>query len=172
MAHETGTSTGRGPAPPDEGPPADDEPGCCSGQDPPDSALAAGWDGPVITRKQAHRWLCDADVARLLVGPDSEVLDHGRSHRLYTVPQRRAIIRRQGGECIWPDCDRPAGWLEVHHLQEWDRDRGETNLSNGVAPCSFHHHRIHDAGFQVRGDPTTGQLTFHRPDGSEITVDG
>ena len=135
----------------------------CSG-----SALASGWHGPVITRKDAHRWLCEADVCRLLLGPDGEVLDLGRTARLYSGAQRKAIIARQGGECVWPDCDRPAGWLQVHHLDEWDRDRGGTDLDRGVAACVFHHHRIHDAGFSIRGDPATGALTFHRPDGTQI----
>ena len=153
----------------DSEPPWEPEPPDPLPADPPDSALAAGWDGPVITRKQAHRWLCNADVSRLLLGPKGEVLELGRSRRLYSTAQRRAMIRRQGGTCIWPDCDRPAGWLEAHHLDEWDRDRGSTDISRGVAPCTFHHHRIHDAGFAIRGNPTTGELTFHRPDGTEIT---
>jgi hypothetical protein len=133
-----------------------------------DGALATRWDGPVIPRKAAHRWLCEADVCELLLGPDGEVLDLGRTQRLYSPAQRKAIIARQGGECVWLDCDRPAGWLQVHHMDEWDRDKGETNIDRGVAPCVFHHHRVHDEGFSIRGDPTTGKLTFHRPDGTQI----
>jgi hypothetical protein len=148
------------PSPPTVAPDEHDEPS--------DAALATRWDGPVISRATAQRWLCDADVARLLIGPDGEVLDLGRTARLYSAPQRKAIIARQGGECIWLDCDRPVGWLQVHHLDEWDRDDGETNLDRGVAACTHHHHRLHEGGFSIRGDPTTGQLTFHRPDGTQI----
>ena len=157
-------------SPPGPAPPGVGQVGEQCEQEPRGSALACGWDGPVITRATAQRWLCEADVCRLLMGPGSEVLDLGRTQRLFSAAQRKAIIKGQGGTCIWPDCDRPAGWLEIHHVHEWDRDDGRTDLANGVAACSFHHHRLHEGGFRIQRDPAAPcGYTFHRPDGTEIS---
>jgi hypothetical protein len=132
------------------------------------SAKATPWDGPMITAEAARRLCCDGDISRIIVGPDGEVLDHGRAKRLFTPPQRRAILKRYGFICGWPDCDRPAGWLRIHHIDWWTRDRGPTNLDNGIPFCPCHHTCAHEGGFTLRRELTTGQITFWRPDGTQI----
>jgi hypothetical protein len=132
------------------------------------SAKATPWDGPMITAEAARRLCCDGDISRIIVGPDGEVLDHGRAKRLFTPPQRRAILKRYGFTCGWPDCDRPAGWLRIHHIDWWTRDRGPTDLDNGIPLCPCHHTCAHEGGHTLRREPTTGQITFWRPDGTQI----
>ena len=133
------------------------------------NAIATEGDGPEITAETARRLACEAGIASIIVGPHGEVLDHGRTQRLFTPPQRRAILSRYGNRCAWPDCDRPAGWLQIHHIAEWERDGGPTDLENGVPLCSCHHHCVHEGGFSIeRG--IAGELSFVRPDGLVLDV--
>jgi hypothetical protein len=132
------------------------------------SAKATPWDGPMITAQAALRLACDAGLSRIIVGPDGEVLDHGREKRLFTPPQRRAILKRYGFQCGWPDCDRPAGWLRIHHIDWWTRDHGPTDQDNGIPLCPCHHTCVHEGGFTLGRAPTTGQITFWRPDGTQL----
>jgi hypothetical protein len=162
----------------DSGRPADGRPGRGRGDpvgmSPPPrflfsrSAKATTWDGPPITNETARRIACDADLARIVLGADSEILDHGRTRRLFTPPQRRAILARFGFRCGWPDCYRPAGWLQIHHRDEWIADEGPTNVDNGWPGCRTHHHAVHEGGCKILEDPVSGQLTYWRADGTQV----
>ncbi len=98
-----------------------------------------GFDEPV-SAGAVRRMAADAEVIPLVLGAESEVLDLGRTKRLFSRPQRIALVERDGG-CAW--CHAPPSWCEAHHIRWWDRDRGPTDLSNGVMLCSSCHHRIH-----------------------------
>ena len=39
-------------------------------------------------------------------------------------------------------------------MKWWDRDRGPTDLDNGVLLCTACHHDIHDDGWEIRIDGT------------------
>ena len=41
---------------------------------------------------------------------------------------------------------RPPSWCEAHHLDEWFRDDGPTDLVNLALLCSRHHHDVHECG--------------------------
>ncbi|MGN6743968.1 MAG: HNH endonuclease, partial [Amnibacterium sp.] len=43
----------------------------------------------------------------------------------------------------WPGCTAPVAWTEGHHIKWVTRDRGRTDIDNGVLLCRFHHHLIH-----------------------------
>jgi hypothetical protein len=90
---------------------------------------------------ERQRLLCDANVARIILGPDGQPLDVGREYR--TAPRwlRRAIAYRDRG-CRYPGCDRKANWCEAHHVQPW-WDGGVTAIDNLVLLCPFHHHVVH-----------------------------
>lgn len=123
--------------------------------------------GSVITRDRAERHLCECSLSRIVMGPDSTPVDLGVSARLPSPAQRRALAVRYGG-CAFPGCDRPPGWTEAHHIIHWARG-GSTDLDNLVPLCVFHHHQVHEGGFQIQRQ-TTGALQFARPDGRPLSV--
>ena len=104
----------------------------------------------------------DAQVIPCVLGGDSEILDWGRVKRLFTPAQKVALAERDGG-CA--RCGAPPAWTHVHHLDWWERDRGPTDLANGVLLCTACHHTIHDEGWTitVEGTGTTARVWFLPP---------
>ncbi|WP_296665753.1 HNH endonuclease signature motif containing protein [Demequina sp.] len=107
-----------------------------------------------------RRMAADADVVPAVLGGRSELLDFGRRRRLFTRAQRLALGERDGG-CAF--CGAPPAWTEVHHIRWWSRDRGRTNVANGVLLCSHCHHVIHDQNWEIE---TTATEVWFRPPAS------
>ncbi|SDT16837.1 HNH endonuclease signature motif containing protein [Microterricola viridarii] len=101
-----------------------------------------------ISADSARRLAASADLIPAVLGGDSELLDLGRTRRHFSRAQRRALALRDGG-CAWPGCPHPPGYTQAHHISWWKRDKGRTDLSNGILLCSGHHHRIHRDGWQI-----------------------
>lgn len=102
-----------------------------------------------LSATTARRMAADAEVIPVVLGEESEVLDVGRARRLFTRAQRLALVERDDG-CAW--CHAPPSFCDAHHIRWWTRDAGPTDLSNGVLLCVSCHHRLHDAGWEVRVD--------------------
>ena len=96
--------------------------------------------GETITIEAARRLACDADIAAVLMRGRSEILDFGRTRRVASDAQYKALVIRDGG-CRFPGCDRPPGWTQAHHIVQWP-DGGRTDLDNLVLLCLPHHHLI------------------------------
>jgi len=113
------------------------------------------------------RWLaCDADIARIVMGPDGRPLDLGRSHRVVPPHLRRALDLRDKG-CVFTGCHAPTHWCDAHHLVHWI-DGGATSEQNSALLCERHHTKVHH-GFRIERDPG-GRWHTYRPDGSEIVI--
>jgi hypothetical protein len=97
----------------------------------------------------------------ILGGAPSQPLDVGRSSRVITPAQRSALAVRDGG-CVFPDCARPLGWCEGHHLISW-LDGGPTDLANLALVCRAHHRAIHEGGWRLIRGPD-GRFTATPPD--------
>jgi len=123
--------------------------------------------GTFLTADEIRRISCDANLTRVVFGPDSQPLDVGRTKRLVTPALRIAVMARDL-HCVFPGCDRPASWCDVHHLIPWSDD-GPTNLDNLVLLCRHHHTLVHEGGWKIEGTP--GNLGFYRPDGSQLGVE-
>src|SRR5688572_7991147 len=116
--------------------------------------------GDRITAEQARRLACQARIIPVVLGTKGEVLDLGRSARLFSPAQRKAMAIRDK-ECTTEGCSIPAAWCEAHHWREPWATGGRTDLADGKLLCSFHHHRAHDPAWQVHHHPN-GSTTFHR----------
>jgi hypothetical protein len=97
--------------------------------------------GPVPAELLA-KIACDAEVTRVVFGPDSQVLDVGRARRTVTGQLRRAVIARDR-HCTWPGCQEPPARCEVHHAVTHWADGGMTSVDNAALLC-WHHHTVVD----------------------------
>jgi hypothetical protein len=113
------------------------------------------------------RWLaCDGNISRVVMGPDRQVLDYGRTKRIVPPPLRRAVEIRDR-HCVFAGCDAPTHWCDVHHRLHWVND-GETSPENSALLCERHHTKVHH-GFRVERQPD-GRWRTYRPDGTEILI--
>jgi hypothetical protein len=125
--------------------------------------------GATSSGEWARRYSCDASIARIVFGPDGEILDSGRATRTFTTAQRRAIIARDRC-CIWPGCDAPPAWCDCHHCVHWGHD-GVTSVENGALLCGRHHDRVHANGHAII-KTTTGPYKINPQHGSDPNWQG
>jgi len=109
--------------------------------------------GPVSTATFGYL-VCCATLQRVLTSPAGAVLDLGRSTRLATTQQRRALAVRDGG-CAAPGCTTATWACEAHHFPAWE-DGGTTDLDRMVLLCPAHHRawHAHDLDVRLRPDRT------------------
>ena len=113
-----------------------------------------------LSAGEVRRLACTGKIIPAVLGGKSEVLDLGRSARLFRPAQRKAMILRDGG-CCAEGCTIPAAWCEAHHWgTPWSRG-GRTDLEDGLLLCSWHHHRAHDAVYDTSRMPN-GDVRFSR----------
>lgn len=109
-------------------------------------ALIDGIDQPVSIAA-ARRMAAGGRIIPCVLDSEGEIVDWGREKRLFTRAQRLALVERDGGCAM---CGLPPGMTRAHHILWWTRDRGPTDLSNGVLLCESCHHRVHDNGWDIR----------------------
>ena len=104
--------------------------------------------GYPMSPSAVRHMLCDSEIIPAVLNGRSQVLDVGRSQRLFNKAIRQAITVRDRG-CAFPGCDRPPAFCDAHHVKWWERDCGETNFDNGVLLCGYHHSEIHKNEWQI-----------------------
>ena len=114
---------------------------------------ALGADLPVET---VRRLACEAEILPVVLDGRSVPIDVGRSKRLATVHQRRALEAIHP-TCAIPDCEVIFDHCNVHHIDYWENG-GSTDLNNMVPLCSRHHHAAHEGGWKLKLDPETREL--------------
>lgn len=109
-----------------------------------------------------------------MLGSAGQILDVGRSKRLFPAHHRKALTARDGG-CAFPGCHIPAPWCEGHHVTPWWKG-GTTRIDHATLLCAYHHHLIHAGRWTVQmrngtphfygpGQATNGpgmRNTYHR----------
>jgi hypothetical protein len=124
-----------------------------------DAGVAMVGDQP-ISAAEARRLACMASLVPVVLGGDSQVLDLGRTRRLFSPAQRKALAVRYP-TCAAEGCDQPAAACEAHHAGGPWAKGGRTDLADGVPLCCFHHHRAHDPRFETTRHPD-GSFRFHK----------
>ncbi len=125
-----------------------------------ETGVATTSTGDRITADQARRLACNAHIIPVVLGKNGELLDLGRTARLFSPAQRKAMAIRDR-ECTAHGCTIPAAWCEAHHWKKpWSKG-GRTDLADGTLLCPFHHHRAHDPAWNVHHHPN-GSTTFTR----------
>ncbi|WP_311209022.1 MULTISPECIES: DUF222 domain-containing protein [unclassified Aeromicrobium] len=102
---------------------------------------------------QLQQMLCDSALTPILTAGKHSVLDVGRTARLATPAQRKAVVARQGGRCGGLGCWGPI--VHIHHVQYWSRG-GTTDLKNLIGLCPRCHALVHQGYFTI--DPTTHEI--------------
>lgn len=148
-------------------------------REPSDRSVPDRYRVPVIVPAEAHcsppdgaqpteppvAW-CDSTMFRAVIDAKGTVLDIGRDTPRWSTPIRRAITLRDG-HCVFPGCDRPPSWCDVHHCQPWEHG-GHTKVDNGALLCRSHHTFLHANRWTITFHERKPQV--RRPDGSLFTI--
>lgn len=113
-----------------------------------------------------RRLACTADIIPVVLNGDGVALDVGRSRRLATTAQRRAL-RAMYPHCAVHSCNVVFEHCDPHHVRFW-RDGGASDLVNLVPLCSRHHHCAHEGGWQLTVRPDDRVLLITLPDGTSF----
>ena len=102
--------------------------------------------GGTIPAETVRRLACDSAISRIIGLGE---LEQEITHAARTIPPatRRALVARDR-HCVFPGCDRPAGWCDGHHLRFW-ADGGPTKLENLGLVCGRHHRKVHEEGWAL-----------------------
>lgn len=129
----------------------------------------------------AARLTCTGTILGAVVSAHGDVLALGRTRRLASKTQRRALMLRDQ-RCQFPGCAR-IRHLEAHHVTPWSRG-GRTDLDELILLCRFHHMTVHEGGVRIGRTPLdrehcyagarTGATpwTFTMPDGEVLPQTG
>ena len=116
-----------------------------------ESGIGHGWlegQPDPVSMETVQRLGCTGTFIPLLFEA-GQPLDVGRSERTFTHRQRATLAARDGG-CRIAGCDRPPSWTEAHHVQHWVRDKGRTDVANGILLCRHHHQMLHNNHWEIR----------------------
>ncbi len=115
--------------------------------------------GVDVSAGEARRLACAAGIIPVVLDGDSVVLDLGRSRRLHSPGQARALSVTYE-TCAAEGCQRPFAWCDIHHPHPWSHG-GPTDLTNALPLCGWHHRRAHDNAFTTTRLPT-GEVRYRR----------
>ncbi|WP_162150440.1 HNH endonuclease signature motif containing protein, partial [Arthrobacter sp. H5] len=87
----------------------------------------------LLGARSVRQLACDADIIPVVLGGGGQILDIGRSQRLFPTFMRKGLIARDGG-CAFPDCTIPTTWCEAHHINPWEH--GGVPPAATTAACS------------------------------------
>jgi len=103
---------------------------------------------PLVTGS-ASALACDMSVWTIVLNSLGVPLDMGREIRTANREQRRALEQRDGG-CVFPGCGMRPDQCDAHHVAQWYRDLGTTDVKHMVFLCRHHHGVIHRRGWDLR----------------------
>jgi hypothetical protein len=118
-------------------------------------------DGHTVTDTLLRHVATNGILERLLRA-GHRIIDHGRSIRVFTESQKRAMAARDAGSRI----SRESPWAcHAHHSPPFDHG-GTTDINNGYLKTRREHLDHHRRGFTDHIDPD-GTITLISPDGRQ-----
>ena len=94
-----------------------------------DTGVATTGHGYPVPVSVAKRWLDpEARVLLTLLSKTRGILAYCDKQRLFTEQQRWAMFARDRG-CTYPGCDAPLGWLDAHHVTDWQHTHRTTSTT-------------------------------------------
>ncbi len=109
--------------------------------------------GEPLTLPALRRLSCDARITRLVLSPDGQPLDVGRTTRTIGPAIWLAALARDRG-CAIRGCQQGPERCEGHHAKPYSQG-GQTSIDNIHLLCTGthgHHHQIHDHGRTLQLD--------------------
>ena len=73
----------------------------------------------------------------------------GRAKR-FATPGQRIVLHALERGCTRPGCTAPAYWCQVHHVDDWVADNGETNITDLTLACGPDNRLVEDGGWTTR----------------------
>ena len=104
-------------------------------------------DGVRLSDGTTRLLCCDPVWHPLVRDHNGKALHLASPSRFATPDQRRAAMVRDGG-CVFPGCDAPPSWVDLHHVIHWEHS-GPTELSNLASLCRHHHGVTHRNGWTM-----------------------
>src|SRR6476660_3674682 len=113
--------------------------------------------GTLLAPETVRRIACDAAIIPVVLGTQGEVLELGRTRRLFTPGQLKYLWQRDKG-CTIPGCHAPPWWCDGHHVTHW-ANGGATDVRNAALLCGRHHTIAHQRGWTAT--VTSTGVTWH-----------
>jgi hypothetical protein len=107
--------------------------------------------------------MCDA-VVEPLFESKGRTVGTGPKKRFPPGWMRRRVMQRDM-MCRFPGCTRMR-LVHAHHITHWPH--GPTEPENLLMLCRYHHRKMHQGGWSIRGDPE-GAVEFIKPNGEALT---
>ncbi len=123
-----------------------------------------------VSMRTVERLACADGFTVIEFDDHGNALRLGHGPRTFTEAQRTVLAAVWGG-CAVNDCDRPPSWTEAHHITQWKRDHGPTDVDNGILLCKHHHLLIHTNGWDIRtrrGDTGRTEYLLEPPPGNPL----
>ena len=114
--------------------------------------------GQPVSAAAARRMIGDGKRVVVTLTAKGAVLDLGRDNRFFSWEQRLALVERDGGCAM---CTAPPSWCQAHHIREWVKHSGRSDLDNGVLLCTRCHQDVHHQGWII--EPTATEVWFIPP---------
>jgi hypothetical protein len=83
-----------------------------------------------------------ADLFFMFENMKGETLKFGRAQKHPSIAQQLAVLARDQ-HCSYPGCHTKHDLTEIHHINEWFRDQGFTDIELLALFCRAHHKHLH-----------------------------
>jgi hypothetical protein len=127
-------------------------------------------DGELVDAESTRRLIgCAPTFTRIVTDAHTgAVISFGRTR--YKVPaDLKRYLRMRDGTCRFVGCTRPAAFCDIDHTVPWGGG-GRTDHTNLAHLCRGHH-KVKDAGWEVRQDPGgSGRTDWTSPLGREYST--